>query len=273
MAQPDFAQATFSRANFAEMYERWLVGPLFRPWVADLLDRARLAAGDRVLDVACGTGIVARVAKERLGADAAVVGVDPSEQMLAMARSIAPNIEWRQGSAQALPVAGGEQFDVVTCQQGLQFFPDRAAAVREMRRVMAPAGRLAAATWRSLDEIPFILALHRVAERHLGPIADRRHACGDAGLLRDLLAGAGLRDVEVATIARTVRFDDASVFLRMNAMALVGMSPRSEGLGEEERGRLAATIAEESGPEIAAFANGPGVAFEMRTNVAVGRAD
>ncbi|WP_157628157.1 class I SAM-dependent methyltransferase [Ensifer sp. BR816] len=84
----------------------------------------KLSKGDRILDIACGTGIVARVAKERLGDGGSIVGVDVSADMLAVAHAITPNIDWREGDASALPLRKGEHFDVVVCQQGLQFFPD-----------------------------------------------------------------------------------------------------------------------------------------------------
>jgi ubiquinone/menaquinone biosynthesis C-methylase UbiE len=127
------------QASFPEIYERWLVGPLFKPWAEMTFDRLALSPGDRVLDIACGTGIVARVARERLGDAGYVLGVDVNPDMLAVARSAAPSIDWREGNASALPLRDGEQFDVVVCQQGLQFFPDKAAAAGEMRRALATA--------------------------------------------------------------------------------------------------------------------------------------
>jgi ubiquinone/menaquinone biosynthesis C-methylase UbiE len=124
-------------------------------------------------------GIVGRVPKERLGDAGNVVGIDVSADMLAVARAVAPNIDWREGDATALPLNDGEQFDVVVCQQGLQFFPDKAGAVTEMRRALSDRGRLAIATWRSDDEIPFFRAMRKVAERHLGAIVDQRYSFGD----------------------------------------------------------------------------------------------
>jgi len=103
------------QASFPEMYERWIVGPLFRPWAELTLDEMKLSPGDRVLDIACGTGIVARVAKERLGTAGHVVGVDISRGMLAVARQVAPDIEWREGNAIDLPLLEKEPFDVIVC--------------------------------------------------------------------------------------------------------------------------------------------------------------
>jgi ubiquinone/menaquinone biosynthesis C-methylase UbiE len=131
------------QASFPEMYERWLVGPLFRPWAEVTFEELKLFPGDRVLDIACGTGIVARVARERLGAAGYVVGIDINVEMLAVARTVAPGIDWRVGNASGLPLHESEQFDVIVCQQGLQFFPDKRAAAAEMRRALAQGGRLA----------------------------------------------------------------------------------------------------------------------------------
>jgi ubiquinone/menaquinone biosynthesis C-methylase UbiE len=106
---PNYAM---NQLSFPEMYERWLVGPLFRPWAEVILEEVALTPGDRFLDIACGTGIVARLARERLGDTGHVVGIDVSPQMLAVARAAAPGIDWREGNATALPLQDGEQFDV-----------------------------------------------------------------------------------------------------------------------------------------------------------------
>jgi ubiquinone/menaquinone biosynthesis C-methylase UbiE len=253
------------------MYERLLVGPLFRPWAELTLDAVALSPGDRVLDIACGTGIVARIAKERLGEAGGVVGIDISPDMLAVARSLAPDIGWREGNAGALPLHEGEQFDVVVCQQGLQFFPDRPAAAAQMRRALAKGGRLAVATWRSDDEIPFLRELRRVAERHLGPIADQRHSFGEAAALEALLRAAGFHEVGARTISRTIRFADGTVFLRMNAMALVGMSAAGKTMDDQGRQTITETIVGESLPVLSAYSDGSGLAFALGTNLATAK--
>jgi SAM-dependent methyltransferase len=128
--------------NSAQAYERYLVPAIFRAFADELVED--VMPGTRVLDVACGTGIVARRAAAR---GAAVVGADLNEQMLDVARAADPAIEWIQADAAALPLPD-DAFDRVYCQQGLQFMPDPAAAVAEMRRVLAPGGRLAVSVWR-----------------------------------------------------------------------------------------------------------------------------
>lgn len=239
------------QASFPELYEQALVGPLFRPFAELLVGEAGLAPGARVLDIACGTGIVARLAAARVG-PATVVGVDVSPPMLAVARGLEPEIDWREGEAAALPLRDGEQFDVAFCQQGMQFFPDRAAAAREMHRALAPGGRVLVSTWRADDEMPPLRELRRVAERRLGPISDRRHSLDDPRALEDLLREAGLRDVRSKTASRRVRFEDGSTYVRMNAMALVGMSARGKDMDDKQRAQAIAAVVEESS-ELAEF--------------------
>lgn len=268
MTLPSYAM---QQPSFPEMYERWLVGPLFRPWAEVVLQDVGLSSGDRLLDIACGTGIVARVARERRGGGGNIVAVDVSPDMLGVARGLAPDIDWRQGSAAALPLREGETFDVVVCQQGLQFFPDKPAAAAEMRRALAKGGRLAVATWRSDKEIPIFRELRRVAERHLGAITDQRHSFGDAAGLEALLRGAGFEAVRVRTMSRPVRFEDGAMFLRLNTMALVGMSAAGKTLAGEERARIIDAILGESAPVARPYTEGPALAFEISTNLATAR--
>lgn len=255
------------QASFPEMYERWLVGPLFRPWAEVTFEELKLSPGHRVLDIACGTGIVARVARERLGTAGYVVGIDINAEMLAVARTVAPDIDWRLGNAGALPLHDGEQFDVIVCQQGLQFFPDKPAATAEMRRALAQSGRLAVATWRPDEEIPFFRDLRRVAERLLGPIVDLRHSFGNAAPIEALLRDAGFHDVRSRTISRRIRFEDGAPLLRLNTMALVGMSTAGKAMTDNERKRAVEDIVSGSAPVLQSYADGSGVAFELSSNL------
>ena len=261
----------FAQLSFPEMYEQALVGPLFRPWAEDLLEEVAVAPGDRLLDVACGTGIVARLAMGRLGGAGRIVGVDLSPAMLAVARRECPGIDWREGDAGALPLAGDERFDVVVCQQGMQFFADRAAAARQMRRALAEGGRLAVSTWRPDEEVSVCEELRHVAERHVGPISDRRHSFGEAGPLEALFRNAGFRDVRSRTLSRTIRFADGAVFIRLNAMALVGMSGVSRDMGDDERERALTAILRDSAAVLEAHTDETGFAFQLSASVATAR--
>lgn len=258
--------------SFPQLYEHWLVGALFRPWAELTVAELGLAPGDAVLDIACGTGIAARVARQRLRAGSHVVGVDANPGMLAMARTLAPNIDWREGQAGGLPLNPAETFNAVICQQGLQFFPDKPAAAAQMRRALAPGGKLAVSTWRSDDEQPPALALRRAAERHLGPIADPRYSFGDAGSLERLLRDAGFADVQVRERSHAVQFDGGGqAFVRLNAMALIGMSAIGKTIGGDERQRLLNAIVIDSAPALSEYSHGP-LTFETKSNVATARA-
>jgi SAM-dependent methyltransferase len=148
-------------------------------------------------------------------------------------------------------VTGSEQFTVLTCHQGLQFMPDKPAAIGEMRRVLAPGGRVAVATWCALEDTPGMRDLNAVAERHVGRIVDARHSFGDASALSSLLVDAGFSHVDVNTLAHDVQFADGALFARLNAMAVIGMSEKGKAMSEAERGDLADRIAEESRDAIA----------------------
>jgi SAM-dependent methyltransferase len=199
----------------AQVYERELVPAIFGPWAPRVVALATLAAGERVLDAACGTGVVARLAAERVGADGRVVGFDLNPGMLTVARSLpvrgAP-IGWVQATAGRLPFPDGS-FEVVCCQLGLQFFPDRAAALAEMARVLVPGGRLAAMVWRSIDHSPGFQVLAEALDRHIGPAAGAMmrapFGLSEEGALRGLVAGAGFGEVTVDRQAGAVRFGSA----------------------------------------------------------------
>ena len=162
--------------SVAENYESNLVPIIFAPWAGELVETATLRQGDRVLDVACGTGIVARTAARKLGNTGGVVGLDASAPMITVARSTATAegiaIEWWEANAVELPFPEAA-FDVVLCQSGLPFFPDRSASLREMRRVLKPGGRLILSVWGPIERSRgFAIAADAVA-RHIGPEAAR----------------------------------------------------------------------------------------------------
>ena len=205
-------------ANVAVSYERYLVPAVFRPWALDLVAAAVPRAGERVLDLACGTGIVARLAAPAVGLAGRITGVDSNEQMLAVARSLpdSQGITWRVGTATALPFAD-QTFDLVLCQQGLPFFPDRAAALREMARVLVPGGRVALTVWRSLRHNPTFAALVEAVDRYCGAQATATvrlsFTLGEAPELIGLLAQAGFSAIVARPVAKTLRFASPEAFV------------------------------------------------------------
>ena len=204
------AQETFQiPIEAAEAYEAAFVPALFAEWAPRLLDAVGVSAGDRVLDVACGTGIVARTAAERVRPGGSVVGLDLNEAMLTVARRTRPDLDWRQGDAAALPFADGT-YDVVVCQMALMFFPDRVAALREMARVGAPGARVGLVVPAALADQPAYRVFVEVAERHAGPDArsllGAYWSCGDVDQLRQWVEAAGLQVADVQTHVGTARF-------------------------------------------------------------------
>jgi ubiquinone/menaquinone biosynthesis C-methylase UbiE len=203
--------------NAAENYERYFVPAIGRPVAAELVEVADLRPGERVLDVACGTGIVARLAAERVGPRGAIDGLDPHPGMLAVAREAAPtdpSITWVQGPAEAIPLPD-EGYDVVLCGMGLQFFSDRVAGLREMRRVLVPDGRLLANVPGPAP--PPMEAMAAALARHISPesasFVRAVFSLHDADDLRSLATDAGFDDVQVRSEPVAVRLPPPADFL------------------------------------------------------------
>ena len=192
----------------AETYEAAFVPSLFAHLAPHLLDAAEVTTGDHVLDVACGTGIVARPAAERTGPAGRVVGLDLNEAMLAVARRVRPDLEWRQGDATSLPFPD-DSFDVALCQSGLMFVSDPAAAVVEMARVVPPGGRVAAQVWSSLDRQTAIHPLADAVTRNAGPdavdLVSTYFRLGNREEFTGQFTRAGLQVTDVRTLQVTVR--------------------------------------------------------------------
>ena len=197
-------------AAAAEVYERFFVPALFGQWPPILLGRAGVGLGHRVLDVGCGTGIVARAAAERVGATGSVIGLDPNPGMLAVAAQAGAGtgVEWRSGVAEDLPFEA-DRFDRVLAQFTLMFFADREAGMAEMARVAAPGGSVTVATWSTIEESPGYAAMAGLLDRLFGrEAADALRApfvLGQPDEVAALLT-PHLDDVEVTRVGGTARF-------------------------------------------------------------------
>jgi ubiquinone/menaquinone biosynthesis C-methylase UbiE len=231
-------------------YERYQVPSLFGPLAALFLATIPLRAGERVLDVACGTGIVARLAAQQIGTTGLVTGVDLNPGMLEVARAHTPMsgaaVDWRVGDAGALPCDDGS-YHVVLCQQGFQFFPDPPQALREMYRVLLPGGRVALCVWRSIEHNPFNQAVSAGLARYVSAAAAASlrapFAHGDARVLRTLIADAGFHDVEiqVKVLHRRMLPPDESI---PGYLASTPMAQAVAALAEEVRTALIRDIRE-----------------------------
>lgn len=256
----------------AYAYEANFVPAMFLPWSEELLTRASPRPNDRVLDVACGTGIVARQVAPLVGVGGAVTGLDISPQMLEVARSLplssGVTIEWREGSAEELPFEEAS-FDLVLCQQGLQFVPDKLAAAREMRRVLSPGGRAVVAVWRGLEHQPVFVILEPAMNRRLGQGPGAPFAFGDADLLRALFDDAGFGDVALDSVIRKVHFPSADGFVRMVVMSAAAVIPELAELDDAARQVLIDVVGGDVDGQFDPYCEGEGLTFPMCAHVVV----
>lgn len=181
-------------------YERFFVPTIGEPLAKDLIRKADLRPGERVLDTACGTGIIARLALKEVGNEGRIAGLDVNPGMINVARSITTDlpIEWHQASAEQMPFVD-ESFDVVICQMGLQFMENKAAALLEMRRVLAPGGRLILNVPGPAGA-PFAILAKKMG-RTIGPDARKfvEHVfmLNDVEAIRELMQAASFSTVEI----------------------------------------------------------------------------
>ena len=196
-----------------EAYERYIVRPFIEDCTYHLVDVAALQSEERVLDVACGTGVVARLAASRLGPAGYVVGLDTNPGMLAMARGMTlpktvASVIWQKADVIAMPFPDAD-FHVLFCQQGLQFFADKSNALAEMHRVLMPGGRLVLSVWRALEHCPWQRAVADALENHVSEATATSirvpFALGESEEINSLLKDAGFRDVQIGIANHTIR--------------------------------------------------------------------
>lgn len=201
----------------ATNYERYFVPAIGAPLATDLVGLAALRPGERVLDVACGTGVVARLASPQVGSNGSVAGLDVNPAMLAVARTATPpgmSIEWHEANAEAMPFPGAS-FDIVLCQMGLQFMADKPAALAEMHRVLVPGGRLICNVPGPTPQLFTILA--EALARHVGGEAagfvNHVFSFHDTAEIRGIVRGAGFHDVSAESETRSLRLPAPQEFL------------------------------------------------------------
>lgn len=208
-----------SESTFADRYQSVLVPVIFEPWAKELIRRANPEAGEAILDLACGTGVVTRRVVLSPHRPGRLVGADHSAEMLKVARRLSEDAgldaEWVMADAADLPF-DSNVFDLALCQQALQFFPDRPAALHELRRVLKPGGRLAFCVQQELEVNPMLKAQAAALDEHIG------HSAGDAVRaicslpnaddLRRLFEDAGFKHVEIESVTLSLHHPDARAF-------------------------------------------------------------
>jgi ubiquinone/menaquinone biosynthesis C-methylase UbiE len=211
----DASGLRFKDGSMSHAYEEYLVPRLFAPWARNLIEHAKVGPNHHLLDVACGTGAVARLASQVVGLRGRIAACDPSRQMLEAARDHhrlpnAAGIEYFEVRAEDLPFEP-ESFHVVTCQQGLQFFSDRRAALERMRAVLRKGGRVAVSIWGPLETAQYWHVLSMAFKRAIPPLAElvrQATAYSDADELRAELEAAGFHKVDVRTERKPLVFEE-----------------------------------------------------------------
>ncbi len=255
----------------AQRYERVAVRYVLGPWAPALVDAARLVPGERVLDVACGTGVVARIAAQRVGARGRVTGVDLNAGMISVARSLpvadAAPLDWLEASALAVPLPDAS-VDAVLCQQGLQFFPDQALALREMRRVARRGGRLALSVWSGIGFYNSAVgeALGRfVGEDTAARFCASRNVPGKDELER-LAAAAGWSEVNVGVTRLNIRLPGVESFV-LEHLAGTPVAAAIAAADAESRTNIGASVKR----AMERFEDGDGVMYPEETHILTAR--
>ena len=258
-----------------ELYQKYLVPAITTKWAEDIVGRVLPRAGEDVLDVACGTGVVARLVSKRI-AHGHVTGLDLNTGMLAVARTLpseGAGIDWIEGSALDLPFPAGK-FDLVLCQLGLQFFPDQGRALREMRRVLTSSGRIALSVYSPIERTPganaFVLALDRV----LGPTASKikrgEHSFNTPDELEKLLIDARFSNVEVQTVVQQIAFPSLLDYVSFQLLA-TPMAALLSNRGDADRQAAIKMIALETASfSDPAMLEGGGFSFRQEAYVGTG---
>lgn len=260
----------------AEVYEQFLVPAIAAPWARILVEHANPKVGDCVVDVACGTGIVAREVAPLLGNEGRVFGIDLNPAMLAVARRLSPPagalIEWHEASALQLPLPTG-MADLVLCQQGLQFFPDRLAALCEMRRVLKEQGCVVLSVWKALSCHPVYEAFLTSAARHLGTVGTALaspFSLGEGGDLRRLLEAAGFRSIKVVPTTHESFFPSAERFVFFSLTAAAAAVPAFAGLDGAARSEVAEGVARDIEDLVLGSRVEQGLRIPLSAHVAIG---
>lgn len=262
----------------ARNYEVNMVVPVMTPCAAILLEYVRPERGAYLIDVAAGTGIVARLAAQLVGPHGRVVAVDSSTAMLQVGREQAKDagslIEWKEGQAEELPLPDAAG-DLVLCQHGLQYFGDRQRALGELRRVLRPEGVLGLCVWDALEHNPLPNLVWTTIARHLDvepALLTLPYSCGDTVYLRALLDDVAVRDVRFYTRSFLARQPYPVTFIEGLIAGARKMLPRLDAMGDEQRSELAHAVEAELRPMLAEFLQGEFLVSPLSLHIVVASA-
>ena len=222
MTEPHFSPEITD--DFVKMHEDFLVPAIYAQWAHRVAEIAEIDLGHNILDVACGTGSLARAALLEAGLTGKVTGLDASEKMLASARQHSRKIEWQHGDAEALPFEKN-QFDRVMCQFSLMFIANRVAAIKEMLRVCKPDGLVVVAIWAPMNHSKAYCALVKLIQKYAGTHAALKLSSpwklGAPGVMDALLLSSGVNEYECHQRVGLVRFPSMEAFIETH-LRMVG---------------------------------------------------
>lgn len=205
-----------------DVYERFIVPAYTRAWAEEMVNRACLCKGEKILDAACGTGLVARMAAEEQCSTDLIFGVDVNTVMLKKAQEIEENINWHQSDVTNMPFPDNH-FNVIFCQQGLQYFPDPSLALKEMKRVLAENGRILLSVWRPIRYSPFYESLCEVLEKYVNKnsasLLSAAFNFGDYAKLKALFSTIGFNSIKINIVVKQMHYFPFDEFVMGGIMA------------------------------------------------------
>lgn len=250
---------------------------MFTPWAVNLIEQSTPSEGDHVLDLACGTGLVTEQIAPHLGSSGSIVGLDFAPGMLEVARNRevnGTNVEWIEASADAIPFPDGI-FDRVYCQQGFQFFPDRAKAASEVRRVLKPGATLAPSLWAPVEEFPLWHQMFNSVAKHLNvpmEVAAKPFTFGGQEPMQVMLNNAGFSGAQISKRSSESTFGPPESFVKMTVMGAAAAIPAFGELSDDEKQSLVTQVDAENRDEINEYVRDGNVVISLSSFTAIATA-